>query len=428
MPGKRGDGVLRAEAILRELSDPNGVHSREALLEKFNIGTDSLNKDIRYLRDNGVIIKYKSGEYFLNDSAEKTVVFEKSVGGYAKKIPVFLAIMKVINKKGQCTRIDLKRTLANECINKGVDPSEIDIQIENALYGSRNHDNKENASGRGLIAKGLVKEIEKNRYIIPKNVPTVFEMTVDDAYDLQMLLQSHVDENAMSDELKRVERYLEMILFGRKAHEEGCYNMNKKKDSDLTSLLLKLADIPFESNIIVFEYEKTDGVKEWVTFETGLLVFSEERNRLFFIGRREKSNIDEIIDVSKIDLNTVRTDSRENCAFKNSYYQNLFDESFDVSVDEPVKVKIIFENFGNVFSKVNNLSQRRKNASVDIQEAEDGFTIVYRDIIRGEDDFARYLLKYGSSVHIAEPNTLRIKMTEILRMIEKRYISEAAYE
>lgn len=38
MPGKRGDGVLRAEAILRELSDPNGVHSREALLEKFNIG------------------------------------------------------------------------------------------------------------------------------------------------------------------------------------------------------------------------------------------------------------------------------------------------------------------------------------------------------------------------------------------------------
>ena len=59
MPGKRGDGIIRAKSILKDLQDPKGCHTREELLSKYDISMDSLNKDIRALRDSGIKIRYK---------------------------------------------------------------------------------------------------------------------------------------------------------------------------------------------------------------------------------------------------------------------------------------------------------------------------------------------------------------------------------
>lgn len=88
MPGKRGDGIIRAKSILKDLQDPKGCHTREELLSKYDISMDSLNKDIRALRDSGIKIRYKAGRYCLENDSDSVFLFEKSIGGYAKKLPV----------------------------------------------------------------------------------------------------------------------------------------------------------------------------------------------------------------------------------------------------------------------------------------------------------------------------------------------------
>lgn len=111
MPGKRGDGIIRAKSILKDLQDPKGCHTREELLSKYDISIDSLNKDIRALRDSGIKIRYKAGKYCLENDSDSVFLFEKSIGGYAKKLPVLLAIQKIVNEKGKCTKNDIRNYL-----------------------------------------------------------------------------------------------------------------------------------------------------------------------------------------------------------------------------------------------------------------------------------------------------------------------------
>ena len=60
--------------------------------------------------------------------------------------------------------------------------------------------------------------------------------------------------------------------------------------------------------------------------------------------------------------------------------------------------------------------------------AEENAGYIYEDDIRGLNDFARFLRKFGSSVYVREPEELRKTMVFSLNRTLEKYREEGLYE
>ena len=58
----------------------------------------------------------------------------------------------------------------------------------------------------------------------------------------------------------------------------------------------------------------------------------------------------------------------------------------------------------------------------------DSETIIYEDNIRGMSDFAKYLRRFGRSVKVLEPESLRKMMLDDVARLEEMYRKEGLYE
>mgnify|MGYP003430187793 CR=1 FL=1 len=76
---------------------------------------------------------------------------------------------------------------------------------------------------------------------------------------------------------------------------------------------------------------------------------------------------------------------------------------FAISVEDPVHVKVEFDNIFAIKEKVNRLILNRPKASL----TENGTTLCYEDEVSGLADFASYLRRYGSSCRVIEPESLK---------------------
>ena len=58
----------------------------------------------------------------------------------------------------------------------------------------------------------------------------------------------------------------------------------------------------------------------------------------------------------------------------------------------------------------------------------DDETFVYEDDLRGMSDFAKYLRRFGRSVKVLEPESLRKMMLDDVERLEEVYRKEGLYE
>ena len=157
-------------------------------------------------------------------------------------------------------------------------------------------------------------------------------------------------------------------------------------------------------------------------FALGKIIYVIEKDSLYLLGKSysEKVTNDESIDMI---LNVSRIQNIEELIFthdcyNSSHYQEIVKNMFSISINEPIKVTVEFDRFGNIERKIRYLTyQRQGSASYEVKDNK----IIYTDSISGLSDFAAYLRKFGKSVHVIEPQELKDKLAFSVTRTLNRY-------
>ena len=114
---------------------------------------------------------------------------------------------------------------------------------------------------------------------------------------------------------------------------------------------------------------------------------------------------------------SVSEGSRANTCYNSPEYHRICREMFQISAEDPMKVRVRFENYPFIRDKIERLCSARKTARMEIA----GNEIVFTDTVRGKGDFARYLRRFGRSAIVDSPEELRGEMINASRKILSLY-------
>ena len=171
------------------------------------------------------------------------------------------------------------------------------------------------------------------------------------------------------------------------------------------------------------------------SFSLERIIYSVEKDDLYLSGFTQKSAAD--YSFSIISYHTInRLKSYENkdenavTAGIVSTPSGTYDEMLAVSYDkaQSVVVKILpyaqkkdgSYFYRNLLEKFNAITQKRP-ATASLKAASDNSYNIYRDTIRGEDDFLRFIRSNGNQLIILSPDSMRSKMAASAKSVIQMY-------
>lgn len=149
----------------------------------------------------------------------------------------------------------------------------------------------------------------------------------------------------------------------------------------------------------------------------GLIVYSEETNEFYIIGRAEEDVIKNIRLSSVIQMKETGEDNE---LFENEWFMDYKDELFAVDGGELINVALRFRNTPSVALRVSSMAEGRRFAQIDWDHNE-GKEILYKDKVRGMEAFARYIRGFGSDVIVDSPDVLRDRMLKTIDNLNSLY-------
>ena len=422
-----GEGKTRQDMILADLMC--GPKTKEWLAEKYGVDTESIKKDVGKLSKTYDISRHKKGVgYTLTVPAESSARDNKvlrSVEDSYKTDFSKMLLLLILQKESSVYNIDHLTRKYMEYIM----PVHYD---EHDLVGNEETEKYRNAVVNALgslISAGIIEKTAENEYKLTKKAPVYVNLSEDEALDILDRLHAFGPSYSFSDKLQEIEKKLALAL-GEEYREENKENfvvlgnrMNKKPEVE--KWLDRLSELDYEHYALEIEYGDKG---EIMIFRLGLVVYLSDRDMLYLIGKNEGAGFDYILNVMKI-KNISIARGIKNDIFESPRYLRMAEEMFQISVDPLVHVKVEFQDFGNIGLKLENLLRKRKNAklySCTDGKFEKGY--IYEDDIRGLNDFARFLRKFGSSVYVHEPEELRKTMVFSLNRTLEKYREEGLYE
>lgn len=196
------------------------------------------------------------------------------------------------------------------------------------------------------------------------------------------------------------------------------YGKKYPEFSQLQILLKKLKPYPYQEKALIYTYKTQTNDTVSVMLATGLLVYSLEKDKLYIIGNTLLTGEDIIINISSI--LSIETTEFSNRHFQSSYYLQLYEDMFSISIEKPVRVVIEFDYISNIPLKLQQLASQRKKAKIAIKENK----LIYTDKISGLSDFANYLRRFGNNFQVIEPLKLRERMEFSAKRALNRYKEE----
>lgn len=184
----------------------------------------------------------------------------------------------------------------------------------------------------------------------------------------------------------------------------------------------------YTTNLISFEiYDPDNSTYKTIIFSVGLMFYSVDAGGFYILGINQTDHRTESLSLDL--LKNIQTLGEKNNEYQKARYYNIYNEMFAATYeDKHYEVKVLFqdsrEGTVNVYQRFSSLSSVRKHASIQtIVSQPEGcpYNYIYRDIVRGLDDFADYLKLYGSSVLALEPPELRMKLSETYSQIIDNY-------
>lgn len=206
------------------------------------------------------------------------------------------------------------------------------------------------------------------------------------------------------------------------------YGREHRVLDQISSWMEKLSKTDYAHHQLRIQYRTRKGTLRTVLFQTGLIIYSVEKTKLYLLGQGVDENTpeapvqDTVIDLASIEQVTA-TDAA-NQQYRTAYYRQIFNEMFGVSLEEPMKVTVRFDNVANIRRKLEYLCAQRSAGDYITLENQQ---LEYHDTIRGLGDFASYLRQFGKNAHVVSPDILKQKMNDSVDKTLKRY-EETSYE
>ncbi len=398
---KMKSGEARRKNILKDLLD-NDCCTYKYLMDTYQISERSMQMDIRELCKQGYQIKgikAKQGYVLKKEEAEESKgYFEASD---AQKIRKLFLMLILQNSSNGYTVAELGKML-RKYNQEGV---RADLKtIRTAL--------NELAEARMVVAVG-------DKYSISGNALLQLALTSSDAIELLNLLETCSRGHHHEQVLKQIQKKLTIALFNEPEDEDisssayVVYNKSFENAGKLEALLDELNRYPFEEKILMIAYRNHAQQIITIPFAVGNVVYSVDKDQLYLLG--ESKGVRLIIQYGTV-INIEATE-QENHIFRNAFYRSIIDSMFSISVEDPVHVKVEFDNIFAIREKLNRLRVNRLGARL----TEEGGVLYYEDEVSGINDFAGYLRRFGYNCRVLEPERLRNIMKESARRILDAY-------
>lgn len=191
------------------------------------------------------------------------------------------------------------------------------------------------------------------------------------------------------------------------------YGRGYEVDSKLATFYTALNINHFTTNILSFDY-KGNSIK----FATGMVVYVQDKDELYLVGRKIGTHNSSIIKFSEI--NNLTYTSENNNEYNAKKYYEYLTNMFSISVEVPHEVEIRFHYSENNLIRLDKLCRLRINAQLHIEYD----SIVFTDTISGLHDFANYLRTYGNSYTIIKPQLLSDMLKTTFTRALERYTDE----
>lgn len=265
-----------------------------------------------------------------------------------------------------------------------------------------------------LREQGLVdvKQETQTEYVLTNSAPYILTISEDTLFDF---CQKHEATQSTTSELipvknayKKIKNIISYEQYDLKQRLFGKINQISKKQM---KKLNEFINHPYNTNLLQLNTSH-NGVDRHNTFATGLIFYSVETSAFYALGYSYSHARTEAIKIEW--LSSITDLPEKNTLFHSEEYYDKYEDMFSAGYDDTAyKVKVLFQDFGNVYTRFYNLSKVRKNSNITKitnPPADCIYSYIYTDTVRGLSDFARFLRGFGYSTLAIEPPALRQMM------------------
>ena len=377
-------------------------------MNDYDIKLRSMKSDIAFLNAQGYCIESANGIYHLIKSGnDKSDSNDNSFYDSADRIKIRKLILTLIisgSKNGYTANADGISEIETKLRHSNIDDNkDITKTIENTLEEMLE-------DGELLISGG--------KFVLTSVSPVQMPLSENDAMTLLELIGDASKGNPYEEILSGIEDKLEVALLGQDVDQKqytkrvlqgGKHSM----DSSFQKVIEKLEAARFTQNQITIKYKNKNGDEIGIEMAVALMLFVPGKKKLYLIGEAGERRV--VIDCLRIE-SVIPTD-KLNTIFKSEKYKELAETMFEISADDPVHVKVRFDNIRSIKDKLTRLANNRKYATVYEQDGD----LFYEDEVSGLNDFAHYLRRFGYGALVIEPIELRDKMAETAERVLLAY-------
>lgn len=408
----------RRNQILTYLRNHETVH-RTKLMEQFSITKATLSTDLKALKALGnpietvscgvirlAIPNKKPFESISESPSDCIREILATISG--KTIRQWLILYLLNQSTVPLSRNRLERKYSTIVLGDENSPAFLHCAFQKALHA--------------LVESGFVEYLRHNNerphdtYRLSTQAPVIWTINstvLEQFYEKQILYHQTTPVQLT---FKNFERKVDFFVNNGISQSETPYYTHGRSNLlpvEEKQILIQLQMQPYQTNQLHVCFRSGKEDVESVLFCTGLCVYSMDKNHFYLLGETSGKKI--ILRMDRI--LSFKPTEETNYIYRSQEYQQIYNEMFSISIDDPVHVRIRFQRIYWIEKKVELLKSMRKKATLTSTEKE----LVYEDTIRGLQDFAGYLRRFGRSVIVDEPADLKEKMIFSAQRTISRY-------
>ena len=190
----------------------------------------------------------------------------------------------------------------------------------------------------------------------------------------------------------------------------------------------------FRNYALSLSFRTSKGFRKSEEIRIGLIVYSVETSRIYLIGK----NTDDyytVIPLDAIDFRSISVCKENDPPIINNIYNSheftaMKREMLNISTDKAQDVEVHFLRLRSIEDRLKRFETVRlldKNPAK-LELNEDGTELVYTDRIRGLDDFARFIRRFGRAALVKSPPVLCGKLMQSSQKIIELYDEDSENE
>ncbi|MGN1382672.1 MAG: WYL domain-containing protein [Eubacterium sp.] len=199
------------------------------------------------------------------------------------------------------------------------------------------------------------------------------------------------------------------LIFGRR-----CSLSEEVKEK-----LEELMQLPYSTHPVILTMKNG---KVWQE-EISHILYNTETNMIYLLCDSKGGSGHYLIRLDRVKEMSCNM-KEKNLVYHRTSDRSYIDQMWAVSDDQPVKVRVRFENRDFIRRKVERIVHAREKTSGARISKWTAEYIEYEDTVVGLSDFSRYLRRFGSSVIVMEPPELAEQMCAAAEKLLSRYAEE----